>query len=449
MRMANTAASSIVPVLVDQFNDIIHWRAKTLKEELQSFEQQKVATPKVIPYLTSLNSSTTSSTCDVPCDSSRSVLLPLDRSFSFNGLSHQDVPLALRKSKSQKQFSRKLNRIRARAESNTICETTEYEVDDTDPVKDTENFLQAIHERLLKCRNVLEQSHNERLAAAAPVELLPDCDTFVCDTIISNPPVQELPPVIQPVKEEFEPEFKPARKSLLFDMKQKTLPSSNILLRKLQNIHQHGFVVKTIVVEKMSLLGSRTGFLDKDEQSGICCACGESYMFSDKHLQCITCLTRCHTTCGSEIATPCVKFVDPYLKPSSCISAYVFPRARPSIPCLILHCVREIEHRLQQESRPMVAPPKLYYVDVQKMKPIKDECKRLIMRSRFGVPPMNSYTFDYLSAMVKLFLGDICEPVFGKEQWKEYSQTVRKYLKTLISTFSHFFLLKIAKLMMN
>src|SRR6218665_943969 len=141
--MSSTSTSSIVPVLVDQFNEIIHWREKILKDEVTSFEQQKVATPKILPYF---NLKKTSSShdigsygaCDVnSCDVQKDFPNSLSRCSSYGG----DLPLSARKSRTQKQFSRKLNRARVRAESNTINETTEYEVDDSDPVQDTDNFL--------------------------------------------------------------------------------------------------------------------------------------------------------------------------------------------------------------------------------------------------------------------------------------------------------------------
>src|SRR5699024_4815946 len=104
--------------------------------------------------------------------------------------------------------------------------------------------------------------------------------------------------------------------------------------------------------------------------------------FSDKTLQCILCLTKCHTSCASTVPTPCIKFVDPNLRPSKLISNYVYPRSRPSVPSILVNCCREIEAKcsLQEQAKPgygglTFSSLKLYYVESERLKLVKDECK--------------------------------------------------------------------------
>lgn len=192
----------------------------------------------------------------------------------------------------------------------------------------------------------------------------------------------------------------------------------------------HNFIVKTQVVD----LGSRVAAaLGKSAPTEGQCMCGEPFTFSDKTLQCLFCLTKCHTHCGPSLPTPCIKYVDPNLRPSKLISNYVYPRSRPSCPALLVNCCREIEAKcsLQVQSKPKatgltLSSLKLYYVESERLKMVKDECKRILCQGKLGWTRLDNFTLDQLCGMVKYFLMEICEPVFTPAHWKQYSVNIRK-----------------------
>lgn len=347
----------IVPVLVGQFNEIIEWKAaqQLLQSELEKNSDHSIGF-SLVPVEKSLSG---------------------ERKLSDPGLIGETLPkksLKLKRSKSQKCFTKKLNQIHAKAIRDTINEHAEIVLD-----RINEKVLanDEVEEEDLKC-----QFENE---LKIELELKDDC---------------KIP---QTTKSEVEPEVE--AKQTEVDTKKVNILLHNPLLEKLQTLYRHNFVVKTVVV---------------DSGQGKC-VCGQPFAFSHKHLQCISCLTRAHTTCAASIPKPCIKFVDPSLKPSKLISNYVYPRAKPSIPALIIHCCGQIERKCFEHS---CGKLKLYYVESEKLKPVKDEVRKLLQKSRLGQPQMVDYNLDYLCGMVKYFLSEICEPLFSN--WKDYSINIRK-----------------------
>ena len=71
---------------------------------------------------------------------------------------------------------------------------------------------------------------------------------------------------------------------------------------------------------------------------------------------------------------------------------------------------------------------KLYYVESERLQPVKDQCRRLLSNGRTGLQPsMEQINLEHLCGIVKHFLSDICEPVFSANIWKDYSIHIRKY----------------------
>lgn len=193
-------------------------------------------------------------------------------------------------------------------------------------------------------------------------------------------------------------------------------------------------MVKTQVVDISSRVAAALGKSAPTESQ---CLCGEPFSFSDKALQCILCLTKCHTNCASTVPTPCIKFVDPNMRPSKLISNYVYPRSRPSVPALLIYCCREIETKCFLVEKRITANDehaalnltslKLYYVESERLKIVKDEVKKILSQGKLGIRKMDVFTVDQLCGMVKYFLADVCEPVFTQANWKEYSVNLSKF----------------------
>ncbi|CAG2111028.1 unnamed protein product, partial [Medioppia subpectinata] len=104
----------------------------------------------------------------------------------------------------------------------------------------------------------------------------------------------------------------------------------NPVLEKLMSRRRHTFVMKTIVPKE------------------ICGVCGDCIQFSEKYKQCVDCIAISHMNCSAKLPVPCIRYTNPTLKPSKLISNYVYPSFKPSIPALIIHCIREVEERCHE-----------------------------------------------------------------------------------------------------
>lgn len=466
--------SGLVPVLVDQFNDIIEWKATSLQKEVESFEAQKTATPKALPIF---NDARRFSATDADLFANalqKSISNAEVNSKNFCNIDMSNVNGSafpkLKRSKSQKCFTKKLDRVRMKAIKNTITENLETDsTNNKESVTDriarikkeyhittptakpesvrvvkfadepVQNELPAINAtesppptptplRLINHQQVIEDLAELKLES---FKLSPNTDQLLCDdqSKLSRSPSPAL------LQTEFD------KNKLKEPATFKVLPTYNVLLEKLQNVYRHNFVVKTQVVDIGSRVAAALGKSGPTE-SGLQCLCGQPFNFSDKTLQCILCLTKCHTNCASTVPTPCIKFVDPNLRPSKLISNYVYPRSRPSVPALLIRCCREIEAKcslLEKTSQngtavaacgPLaslnMASLKLYYVESERLKVVKDEVKRTLSQGKLGIRRMDGFTVDQLCGMVKYFLAEVCEPVFTPANWKEYSLNLNK-----------------------
>lgn len=370
--------SRIVPVLVDQFNDIIEWKAvNAIHNELDA--PKNVDVEDLQPKYSNI--------------------FNLNRSLStgepivFHGTK-------MKRNTSQKCFAKKLDRIHAKVIRNTINEQAEIVLDRINEKVMAEDDNED--EKFEKFENELFES--EKLESEKLEDNFNEVESelkLICPTDFTEQ--------IELKFEEKLIEFSPPK------------PAFNVLLEKLQNVYRHNFVVKTVVT-------------DSRRQSGnVQCICGQPFTFSDKHLQCITCLSKCHTNCAANIPTPCIRFVDPTLKPSKMISNFVYPRSKPSIPSLIITCCRDIELKCTQSLQTQnklnanftMSRFKLYYVDSEQLKPVQDECKRILQQTKMGHVCMDHLSLDYLCGIVKYFLSNICEPLFTSNNWKEYSTNIR------------------------
>lgn len=120
--MLQHSKSCLVPVLVDQFNDIIEWKATTLQKEVESFEAQKTATTKVLPIF---KKERRFSVTDVENF----------RNTDISNVNESAFP-KLKRSKSQKCFTKKINRVRNKAIKNTITENSETELNNQESVSE-------------------------------------------------------------------------------------------------------------------------------------------------------------------------------------------------------------------------------------------------------------------------------------------------------------------------
>ncbi|KAI2802158.1 Rac GTPase-activating protein 1 [Blomia tropicalis] len=402
------SSSGLVPVLVDQFNDIIELKAQVLAKEIESFEATKQATTKTIPLFDEQIRRRSYSTIDDIQRSSSTTSFP-----------------KMKRSKTQKCFTKKLNRIRMKAIDQTICECTETIPSLESVCKENISADQEID-------NIVERIERLRME----YKLLEPIKDYV-DGVDDDDGRKEMTNKIDPLIE-IDSIDQPKLNNKYIDSKpdddvddntkmkkiESIIPTYNVLLEKLRNVYRHNFVVKTVVVDIGSRVSAALGKSASPTNNGEC-LCGQMFTFSDKTLQCISCLTTCHTRCGSTVPIPCIRFVDPNLRPSKLITNYVYPRTKPSIPSLIVHCCRLIESKCS--SNCVGKSMKLYYVESERLQPVKDQCRRLLSNGRTGLQPsMEQINLEHLCGIVKHFLSDICEPVFSANNWKDYSIHIHK-----------------------
>lgn len=142
--MLQHSKSGLVPVLVDQFNVIIETKASRLQKEVESFEAQKAATAKVLPILSETRRF---SATDVDLFSNQ--LQKSSSTAEMNNIKFCDMNTKsafpkLKRSKSQKCFTKKLNHARMNAIKNTITENTENTESKLLNVKELETIADRI-----------------------------------------------------------------------------------------------------------------------------------------------------------------------------------------------------------------------------------------------------------------------------------------------------------------
>lgn len=146
--MLQHSKSGLVPVLVDQFNDIIETKATILQKEVESFVAQKAATAKVLPMLSETRRF---SATDVDLFSNQ--LQKSSSAAEINNTNFCDLNITnvnksafpkLKRSKSQKCFTKKLNHARMNAIKNTITENTENTESKLLNVKELETIADRI-----------------------------------------------------------------------------------------------------------------------------------------------------------------------------------------------------------------------------------------------------------------------------------------------------------------
>lgn len=506
----NHRRCSIVPILVGQFNDIIEWKAQILEKELELQSQraknfynynrrysspqlQRSATdsclpPKIFNENHSYN--------EIPHLNGNHQLKSAEFDINQTPSNNKNKPIKLKRSKSQRCFSKKFNRIRKEAINNTINELdNELENEDCETINKNEPTLETINCRteimlenvpLILIRidnnnnNIIETINDNNVAKNVTeisidnlnnneqnddnqfnIKMEPEINNIIKN---NNVPVnKEDNCLIDNQLNESElnqkqnnldiltndskiPENEPNQPIISSSIEDQSEPvpklmkSFNVLLEKLLKQYRHQFEIKTSIYQnetssQLDRVNSNVPCLSTKSSAELIkvkthCYCGKEFNFSEKYIRCFNCLTKCHNQCGTLLPRPCIRYVDPFLKSSKCIANFVYPRSKPMIPGLIIACCREIEFKCQQYSSALNINPnknnQLYYVNSEMLKPVKEQCKKFLRDSKYGVQSLVDLNFDYLCGMVKYFLGDLIEPLFPKTIWKEYSFIIRK-----------------------
>lgn len=176
----------------------------------------------------------------------------------------------------------------------------------------------------------------------------------------------------------------------------------NLILEQLIRGRKHNFLTKTIVAKE------------------ICGICGQSIGFSEKYVHCVDCLAISHVVCATQLPVPCIRYTNPNLRPSKSITNYVYPAFRPSIPALLIHCVREVEQRCQES-----CPDSLYVVNSEGLKQVKDLLNALI-KSKNAFHLLKNFNINIICGVIKRFLNDFNEPLITKDIWKLFSANMSK-----------------------
>ena len=190
----------------------------------------------------------------------------------------------------------------------------------------------------------------------------------------------------------------------------------NEVLKYLIKRRKHSFVTKTVVPKE------------------ICGICGQTIKFSEKYVQCVDCIAISHMVCASNLPVPCIRYTNPNLRPSKLISNYVYPAFRPSIPALLIHCVREVEQRCHETS-----PKSLYVMNSEGLKQVKDLCNALI-KTKNGFPLLKNFNVNIICGVIKKFLSDFNESLIGRDFWKQFSYNMSEFLYFLLFSLFKIFL---------
>ena len=188
----------------------------------------------------------------------------------------------------------------------------------------------------------------------------------------------------------------------------------NPILEQLINRRKHNFLTKTVVSKE------------------ICGICDQSINFSEKYVHCVDCIAISHVMCANQLPVPCIRYTNPNLRPSKSISNYVYPAFRPSIPSLLIHCIREVEQRCQES-----CPDTLYVLNSEGLKQVKELINTLI-KSKNEFHLLKTFNISIVCGVIKKFLFDFNEPLITRETWKLFSANMSKNLliiSFIINTF--------------
>ncbi|KAH9520525.1 Rac GTPase-activating protein 1 [Dermatophagoides farinae] len=424
---------SFVPWLVGQFNDIIEWKTQVAQNDLEyqaqrannssnyqrrysntseSFAQsglQRSATDSSINRCFQYQSSS-----DLNCHLNEKQQRPLSPSKK-----RRVIKLRLRKG--QDDLNHKLSQLRHETIENRIDESNDENVDEVsssnitivEPVEITSAQIDSIETVLVE--------HMVSIAIDNKEEIKPyeNNDQLITDIQEVERPISPKPTIDENNNAMLEMD-KPSEPEKV----KPSMNSYNVLLEKLASSYRHHFQMKTVFKQNAGIekpMGKQTSISRH-------CFCGKEFNFSDKYLQCFNCLTGCHTNCGQIVPRPCIRYVDPFIRPSKTIANYIFPRSKPLIPALLVHLCGQIERECQKDdcSSGKLSSFELYYIHSEMLKPVKDQCKRLLQDAKHGFPRLDECNLDHLCGMVKYFLGEMIEPLFPKQLWKDYSPLIHK-----------------------
>ncbi|KAH9425697.1 Rac GTPase-activating protein 1 [Dermatophagoides pteronyssinus] len=436
---------SFVPWLVGQFNDIIEWKAQIAQNEIEylaqrannsgNYQRRYSCTNEPI-LLNGLQRSATDSSVNRSFQfqseqsdlSERHSFEEQRRPLSPSKKQRRVIKLRLKKNQ-QDDLNQKLNQLRKETIENRIDESIDETVDEilpiiVEPLQTTSAHIDSIETELVEYKVLIANKNNddnEKSILFDTEELSEQLTT----TQLQN--VEKPTKLNQTVDENNNPIEVVAEQHVKPGKVKPSMSTYNVLLEKISSSYRHQFEMKTVFQQDSRTTGIKSArkqsFINRN------CFCGKEFNFSDKYLRCFNCLTGCHTSCGQLVPRPCIRYVDPFIRPSKTVSNYIFPRSRPSIPALLIHLCRQIEHECQKDDHHSVGKLssfELYYIHSEMLKLVKDQCKRLLQDAKHGFPQFDDCNLDHLCGMVKYFLGDMIEPLFPKQIWKDFSSIIHK-----------------------